>query len=122
MGPADGRMAAFVANGAYCGGGMWVGRGGSMHDGLFELSLLPAAPRARQLVDARRLYDGHLARVEGAVRARVTRVRARSAGPAPLQVDLDGEMPGRLPVELQVLPRAIPMRGGWIKAPAVSED
>jgi diacylglycerol kinase (ATP) len=114
-------MSAFVANGAYCGGGMWVGRGGSMHDRSFDLTLLPEASKARQVLDARHLYDGHLERFAGAVRKRVWVVRARNAGPVGLQVDLDGEMPGSLPVELRILPHALPMRGGWIKAPAVGD-
>ena len=45
-------LSAFVANAYYCGGGMYVGKGGSMHDGRFDLSVLPPLNPARAAAGA----------------------------------------------------------------------
>ena len=110
----------FIANGAYCGGGMWVGRGGTMVDGLFDLTLLPESSAFQQAAGVPSLYNGHLERVPGAVRVRARRVKATSQGPAVLHIDLDGEMPGQLPAEFEVLPGALNVRGGWTRNPLLN--
>jgi len=109
-------LSGFIANGAYCGGGMWVGKGGTMQDGLFDLTLLPPAPLARQLRDARHLYNGKLHLTEGAIRMQATRVEILPESPVP--IDLDGESPGHGPATFQILPRALQIRGGWLPSPS----
>ncbi len=115
-------MSSFLANGAYCGGGMWVGKGGHMHDGLMELSLLPPASRARQAIDLRRLYDGSLDRVAGAVRVRVSQLQVTARTGEQVFIDLDGELSGMLPARFEVLPRMLHVRGGWIHNPLINPD
>lgn len=110
----------FVANGAYCGGGMWVGRGGNMVDGLFDLTLLPKASLAQQVLSSPALYNGHLERVPNAVRARASLVKVTPAAGAVVNIDLDGEMPGQLPAEFRILPRALNVRGGWTENPLLN--
>ena len=110
-------MSCFVGNGAYCGGGMWVGRGGTMHDGLLDLSVIQPSGMVRQLVDLRRLYDGHLERAQGARTTRVTRVEATARSDQEVYIDLDGEAVGRLPARFEILPRALHVRGGWLHNP-----
>ena len=110
----------FVANGAYCGGGMWVGKGGSMVDGCFDLTLLPSATLARQLLSAPLMYNGNLDRIDGAVRARATWVKVNSTPAGGVNIDLDGEMPGQLPAEFKVLPRSLNVRGGWTQNPLLN--
>ena len=110
----------FVANGAYCGGGMWVGKGGSMVDGCFDLTLLPSATLARQLLSAPLMYNGNLDRIDGAVHAHATWVKVNSTPAGGVNIDLDGEMPGQLPAEFKVLPRALNVRGGWTQNPLLN--
>lgn len=107
----------FVANGAWCGGGMWVGRGGSMQDGLFDVTVLPPGSLARQLLGARHLYDGRLDRVRGALRFTATRLSVTPAPGAHLPLDLDGEQREGEPREFELLPAALQVRGGWIQNP-----
>jgi len=106
-------LAAFVANGHYCGAGLWVGRGGDMSDGQFELTLIPAlsAFTAARLLP--RLYDGRVDGVPGVVRVRASRVEVRS----PVPMENDGEPLGEGPVVLEVVPRALQVRGGWLRPP-----
>ena len=109
-------LSCFLANGAFCGGGMWVGRGGSMQDGLLDLTILPDLGLVRQLAEARRLYDGSLDRFPGARRLRIHCLEARAVKtPAP-PVDLDGESPGVLDARFRILPGALMIRGGWLKS------
>lgn len=110
-------LSAFIANGAYCGGGMHVGRHGSMHDGLLDLTLVPNKGRARNIAESWRLYDGSLDRVGGSRIARVDAVRATPIGAEPVLLDVDGEQPGRLPARFKVMPGAIFVRGGWLRSP-----
>lgn len=105
--------AAFVANGQYCGAGLFVGKGGSMADGLLDVSIVPKmAPwvAARHLP---KLYAGNFAKVPGVVRVTATKVTiARS-----IPIETDGEPMGETPVTIEILPRALMVRGGWLKPP-----
>ncbi|MEZ4322790.1 MAG: diacylglycerol kinase family protein [Myxococcota bacterium] len=102
----------FVANGHYCGGGMWVGKGGRMDDGVAEMTLLPEMPLSRSISGAPRLYTGTIGAVKGVVTARVTRVSA-TCGERPVLVDVDGEQPGSLPVQVRVERHALRLVGRW---------
>ncbi len=118
-------LAAFVANGAWCGGGMWVGRGGTMHDGCLDLLIIPDLGLTRNLKDVWRLYDGSMWRVGGVVRTRVTRLEASSARGQrgePVLLDVDGEQPGSLPVRIETLPGSLQIRGGWLASPLLKPD
>jgi diacylglycerol kinase (ATP) len=105
-------LSGFVANGAFCGGGMWVGKGGTMQDGLLDLALIPPAPLGQQIRDARHLYSGELHRTRGAICSQVTRVEILPEVPIP--IDLDGESPGAGAATFEVLPRVLNIRGGWL--------
>jgi len=107
-------LSAFVANGAYCGGGMWVGKGGALDDGLLDLSVLPPDPALTQVLRSSMLYDGGLAKWPGLRRAAVQAVEAQPCDEAPVFVDLDGESPGQLPARFTLLPGALRARGLWL--------
>jgi len=106
-------MSAFIANGSYCGGGMWVGRGGTMHDGKLDLRLLRPMSLSTQLIQSRRLYDGKFERIPDSQSHQVSEVHATARANDTVLVDLDGELSGRLPGHFQVLPRALQVRGRW---------
>lgn len=118
----DQLLSGFIANARYCGGGMDVGGGGSMHDGVFDMTLLPHKGRLRNVAESWRLYDGSVWTVGGARRAYATRVIAESAGEERVLLDLDGEQPGQLPATFSVLPGALQVRGGWLKSPLLRSE
>ena len=103
----------FVANGAYCGGGMWVGAGGDMSDGLVEMTILPELPIATTVLQARRLYTGSIREVPGVQFHTVSAVRAEVVAGSPVMVDVDGEQPGDLPIAMSVDPNAVLIAGNW---------
>jgi len=115
-------LSAFVANGHFCGGGMNVGKGGSMHDGLFDLTLLPTKGRVRNVTHSWRLYDGSVWRVPGARRVYCSELEATSESGAPVLLDVDGEQPGALTARFRNLERSIQVRGGWLRSPLLRSE
>lgn len=115
---------AFVANGHHCGGGMWVGRGGSMFDGKLDLILLPPSGLLRTLRHGHRLYTGSLIKTPGVSRHAVEWIRAEplERSVPPVRVDLDGEQPGSLPIDIAVVPGAVHVRGGWVRSPIATPE
>lgn len=93
---------AVVANGRYFGGGMKVAPDASMDDGLFEFVKIGDMSRSELMVHSSKLYKGthiHLDKVEVQQASKVS-----IDGPKELLIDVDGELPGRLPVTFSLLP------------------
>ena len=114
-------MSCFIANGGYCGGGMNVGKGGTMQDGLLDLTHLPPSSAGTQLLQARRLYDGSLARWPGAQRLQIEQLVATPLTHEPVFIDLDGEFAGQLPATFKVLRRGLHIRGAWLTSPLLDD-
>lgn len=98
---------AFVCNGQFCGGGMWVGRGGRMDDGLLDLVVVPDIGIGRLLLQTPMLYDGSIAAHPAVVSVAVREVSARPANAPAIPADIDGEQPGHLPVRVRCVHRAL---------------
>lgn len=111
-------LAAFCANGHYCGAGLWVGRGGDMSDGLFELTIIPSLSPLRAATLLPQVYGGRFDGVESIVRVRAHTVEVESAVP----IETDGETVGNGPLRLSVLPRALQVRAGWLRPPGSAAE
>jgi diacylglycerol kinase (ATP) len=105
-------MALFLANGAYCGGGMWVGRGGSMEDGALTVTLVQPGPALERVRDLRHLYGGTLDRVRGVIQVQATHVSVSSSDGTWLPLDLDGEARRGARAQFRVHARALAVRDG----------
>ncbi|MGC6507212.1 MAG: diacylglycerol/lipid kinase family protein [Myxococcota bacterium] len=112
-------LSTFVANGSFCGGGMNVGHNGNMHDGIFNLTILPSLTAVQQLAHLPKLYNGQIAAIPGAKCVQADTIKATAPAHTTVYVDLDGELSGQLPVTLEILPRILPIRGGWVRSPIV---
>ncbi len=107
-------MSCFIANAEWCGGGMWVGRGGAMDDGLLNVSVLPPDPIPVQVVRTRFLYNGALGDWPGVRQFQTSSLKVEAIDrSAPVWIDLDGEMPGQLPAEFSTHPRRLTVRASW---------
>ena len=106
-------LSCFVANGAWCGGGMCVGPGGSLTDGAAELTIIPELGTVRTLALTPHLYRGTCAEVPGVVTSRIVSLRAESTTGSLVPVDVDGEQPGGLPLSITILAKAVRLRGVW---------
>lgn len=106
-------LAAFVANAHYCGAGLWVGRGGSMADGAFDVTLLPRLTVAQAAVALFRSRTGEFNRIPGARCFRASSVQMRGT----LAVETDGEPHDAGAALFSVRARALQVRGAWRHPP-----
>jgi len=106
-------LAGFLANGQFGGGGMWLGRGGSMQDGAIDGTFVPPVSTARLLFSMPKLYRGTIGSTQGVIETRLSRLSARSLGSDPVRIDIDGEQPGILPATFTVLEKMLLIRGLW---------
>jgi YegS/Rv2252/BmrU family lipid kinase len=101
-----------VGNGRYFGGGMHAAPTAAIDDGLLEVVLFGDMSFTEALQLSKYIYKGeHLSL------PKVSCTRARSITVEPCDpservlLDVDGEVPGRLPATFTVMPRAILLRG-----------
>lgn len=106
-------LSCFVANGSYCGGGMWVAPKGSMKNGKLDISLLSKKTVLGQIRDLRHLYNGTIDQVREATCVRGTKVIAEPLRNETIRIDLDGELSGILPATFDVLPQILSVRAKW---------
>jgi diacylglycerol kinase family enzyme len=100
-----------IANARYFGGGMKIAPNAKLADGKFDVVSIGDLGAARILANAPRLYLGAHLSMSDVGHALATRVVARPANPDQvIEIEVDGEMSGRLPATFQILPRALRVR------------
>ncbi len=102
-----------VANGRYFGGAMRVAPNAELDDGMFDVIAMGDLGFGDLLSSGRRLYQGtHLTMDKvTARRARVVEAEPIEPG-AVIELDVDGENPGRLPARFELVPAAL-----WLVVP-----
>jgi YegS/Rv2252/BmrU family lipid kinase len=106
-----------VANGRFFGGGMQIAPHALLNDGLFDVIVVGDLKMLRFIANSHKLYRGtHL----GLPSIRAFQGRRVVATPleGPVFIDADGEQPGILPVEYEILPKKLAMYAPWSQAPA----
>jgi diacylglycerol kinase (ATP) len=94
-----------VANGRYHGGGMLVAPDALTNDGLFHLTVIGAMILPLVFWHLPKLYTGKiktLCQVSMQTGRRVT-----ASSDQRVLLDVDGEQPGTLPAEMEIVPEAI---------------
>lgn len=94
-----------VCNGRYFGGGMQVAPTAEIDDGVLDATIWRSFRLTDFILERRSVYDGTHVRLAGTSVLRVGRVEATSSDRVLL--DVDGEAAGRLPITVEVLPRAL---------------
>jgi YegS/Rv2252/BmrU family lipid kinase len=94
-----------VANGQYHGGGMWVAPGADPSDGMFHVTLIGELSLPEVFYYLPKLYNGKILNVKR-VRS-LTGKKVEAFSDARVLLDVDGEQPGRLPVEIEIVPSAL---------------
>jgi YegS/Rv2252/BmrU family lipid kinase len=97
-----------VANGQYFGGGMHVAPEAEVDDGFFDVVALGDMSRLTMMTSSRRLYAGTHLSMKDVSHRRAKKVYAEpvEAG-AVVEIDCDGETPGRLPATFTLLPKSL---------------
>lgn len=102
-----------ICNGRFFGGGMKVGPMASVDDGAFELVALGATSKIGFALTSGSIYSGDHVRQPGTVHLRGQKFHLelvnRSAEDVYL-LDVDGEPMGSLPLDIELVPRAITLR------------
>ncbi|MEJ7599394.1 MAG: diacylglycerol kinase family protein [Kofleriaceae bacterium] len=103
-----------IANGRYFGGAMKVAPEAEIDDGLFDVVALGDLSFADMLKSGRRLYKGTHVTMDKVTTRRAKVIEAEPIEPgANVELDVDGEAPGRLPARFEIVPRAL-----WMVVPA----
>jgi YegS/Rv2252/BmrU family lipid kinase len=99
-----------VANARYFGGGMKIAPDAKLNDGKFDIISVGDLSALKMMTSAPRIYFGsHLSMSEvGHVLGK--KVVVRSANQKEVRVEIDGELPGRLPATFQIIPEALKVR------------
>ena len=100
-----------IANARYFGGGMKIAPEAKLNDGQFDVVSIGDLSAAEILANAHQLYLGTHLGMRQVHHTRATRIHAQSADKDVLiSLELDGELPGRLPATFEILPRALRVR------------
>jgi YegS/Rv2252/BmrU family lipid kinase len=102
-----------VANGRYFGGAMMVAPGAELDDGQFDVIAMGDFGFGDLLKSGRRLYKGTHLTMDKVTARRARVVEAEPIDPGSvIELDVDGENPGRLPARFEIVPAAL-----WLVAP-----
>jgi diacylglycerol kinase family enzyme len=94
-----------VANGQYHGGGMWIAPGAHLNDGVFQVTIVGDLSMAEVFSNLYRLYDGKIYEVEKVEKLTGKRIVATSL--QKVLLDMDGEQPGHLPIDVEMIPNGL---------------
>jgi YegS/Rv2252/BmrU family lipid kinase len=95
-----------IANGQYYGGGIHVAREALLTGGQFEVYVIADLSLFTALMNLRHFYSGKYVELEHLVK-RFSARRIVAQSDDRVLLNLDGEQPGQLPCEIEVLPAAI---------------
>ena len=105
-----------VANGRYFGGSMKMAPRALLDDGLFDVVIVENLGLKDFIRYGAYLYQGRHGDLAGVRMLRGARVCATPLESPPVLMELDGEQPGRLPVEYRVVPRILRVYAPWARA------
>ncbi len=97
-----------IGNGAYFGGGMKIAPESRMDDGLFDIIILKGLNKKDLLINLPGVYKGKHMSNPKIIFMRGKNIAVTS--PEKALLNLDGEQPGRAPVEIELLHRAIKIK------------
>jgi YegS/Rv2252/BmrU family lipid kinase len=109
----DGRDEEFVvrniavANGRYHGGGMCVAPEARPDDGLLNVTVIGDLSLPEMILNIAKFYNGRIGEVKNVTTMTGRHIEATSV--QDIRIDADGEQPGRLPLVIDLLPRALPV-------------
>ena len=106
-------LSCFIANAQFCGGGMNVAPTNSISDQNLYLSIIPYMSVSQQLYHIPKLYDGTIHKIPNSVCHPISEVKAAAPQGVKVQIDLDGELSGRLPAVFSIEKQALLIRAQW---------
>jgi YegS/Rv2252/BmrU family lipid kinase len=99
-----------VANGRYFGSGMCVAPDALTHDGLFDITIWSGYTLSDFIFKSKGIYSGEHVTWKGTRRLQCRTFEVESADGREVLIEVDGEVPGRLPAKMTLLPSAIRLK------------
>lgn len=100
-----------VANARFFGGGMKIAPGAKIDDGLFDVVNIGDISTARIILNAHTLYRGTHLDLTEVKSTSAARVEAEAVDPGQeIHIEIDGELPGKLPAVFEIVPGALKVR------------
>lgn len=99
-----------VANARFFGGGMKIAPDAQIDDGLFDVVNIGDISTAKVILNSYTLYNGTHLSLEQVKSRRARKVTIAPDGTANVPIELDGELPGKLPAEFEIVPHALSVR------------
>jgi diacylglycerol kinase (ATP) len=104
-------IALCIANARYFGGGMKIAPHAKLNDGKFDVVSVGVLGAFKIFTNAPRLYLGAHLGMQQVGHALAAKVLARPAAKTEeISIEVDGELPGRLPATFQIVPNALQVR------------
>lgn len=100
-----------VANARYFGGGMMIAPEAKLDDGYFDLVNIGDIRTAKIILNAYTLYNGSHLDLTEVKSSRVKRIEVSPINKGDeIHLETDGELPGKLPAEYEIVPNALTIR------------
>ncbi len=99
-----------VANARYFGGGMKIAPDAIIDDGLLNVINIGDIGAAKISMNVQKLYAGTHYSLEEVKHTMVKRIEVSSIGDEAIHLELDGELPGKLPAIFEIMPSALRVR------------
>ena len=96
--------------GALFGGGMKIAPEAKLDDGLLDVVCIGDMDRLAVLANSYRVYLGTHLGLRDVHHARAKKISARSDAREDVELEVDGELVGKLPATFEILPRALKIR------------
>ena len=104
-------VALCIANARYFGGGMKIAPNAKLNDGKFDVISVGDLGAFKIFTNAPRLYFGVHLGMQQVGHTLAAKVVARAANKGEeIAIEVDGELPGRLPATFQIVPKALRVR------------
>ncbi len=97
-----------VANGRYFGGGMMMAPDADPSDGLFDVVAMGDFTLLESIKDGSKIYKGKHLESPKVKTWRASKIKAEAIDAGEhVYIDMDGETPGRIPIEIEMLHKAV---------------
>ena len=100
-----------VCNGRFFGGGMKIAPKAKLDDGYFDLVNIGDIKTARILLNGYKLYNGTHLDLREVQNTRAKKIEVTPVDEsATINIEADGELPGKLPATFEIVPKALKIR------------
>ena len=99
-----------VCNSRFFGGGMKIAPDAVINDGFFDVVNIGDIKTAKILLRGYTLYRGSHLNLEEVKSTRARKIEVSPMNNEEIHIEVDGELPGKLPATFEILPKALKIR------------